>query len=266
MRQTDGVGVRIDAPDYSGTYRSDERADLFAISGFDQVGALGLTWGVASSGSWKDENLGALQLEREDRLLQARAKVGLELGSGVTLSGGGELEDRSADLDGSVPVGSHDGAPDAPVTAFAGRQSGARLGGFAELDAQPWNPLRLVLGVRADRSSLTERMTAEPRVSVSWRPSAHLTVTGAWGVFHQLPDPLLFEPTLGDPDLPSMSARHLIGGVSYDDGERLVRVEVYRKRYGSLVSQTRDHIARGGGTGRPPASTSFSREMCPFSA
>ena len=249
MRQTDGVGVRVDAPDYSGTYRSDESADLFAISGFDQVGGLGLTWGVASSGSWKDENLGALQLEREDRLLQARAKVGLELGSGVTLSGGGELEDRSADLDGSVPVGSHDGAPDAPTIVFAGHQSGARLGGFAELDAQPWNALRLVFGVRADRSSLTERMTAEPRVSASWRPSAHLTVTGAWGVFHQLPNPLLFEPTLGDPDLPSMSARHLIGGVSYDDGERLVRVEVYRKRYGSLVSQTRNHIARGGGTG-----------------
>lgn len=247
--QTDRVGVLVEDPGHSGTYRSDARADLLAISGFDAFGALGLAWGVATSGSRKDEDFGAFRLEREDRLTQARARIDVHLGGGLALAGGAELEDRKADLAGSVPMGSHDNAPDAPAILFAGRRTGARLGGFAEVDVQPWNSLRLVLGVRGDHSSFTDRVTGDPRVSVSWRPARHLTLSGAWGVFHQLPDPLLFDPVLGDPSLPSMSARHLIGGAAYDDGKRLVRIEAYRKRYASLVSQTRDHIARGGGTG-----------------
>ena len=75
MLQTDHVGVRIDDPAYSGVYRSDGRADLVALSGLDSFGVLGLSWGLATSGSRKDEGFGAFQLEREDRLTQARAKI-----------------------------------------------------------------------------------------------------------------------------------------------------------------------------------------------
>ncbi|WP_419161540.1 TonB-dependent receptor [Candidatus Palauibacter sp.] len=249
LYQSDRVGVLVDDPGYSGTFRSDARADLLAISGFDAFGALGLAWGVASSGSRKDEDFGAFRLERDDRLTQARAKIDVHVSPGIELAAGAELENRRADLAGAVPTGSHDSAPGAPTTVFASREVGSRLGGFGEVDIQPWNALRLVLGVRADHSSFTERVTADPRVSVSWRPTAYLTLTGAWGVFHQIPDPLLFEPTLGDPGLPAMSARHLIGGVTYDDGDQLIRVEAYRKQYDSLVSQNRDHSVRGGGTG-----------------
>ena len=249
LYQTDRVGVLIDDPGYSGTFRSEARADLLAISGFEAFGALGLAWGMASSGSRKDEDFGAFRLKRDDRLTQARAKAGGPVGSGIELTSGIELERRRADIKGAVPSGSHDTAPGAPTTIFASREAGSRWGGFGEIDLQPWKALRLVLGVRTDYSSFTERVTADPRVSVSWRPTAHLTLTGAWGVFHQIPDPLLFEPTLGDSGLPAMSARHLIGGLTYEDGDRLLRVEAYHKRYESLVSQTRDHRVRGGGTG-----------------
>ncbi len=249
LYQTDRVGVLIDDPGHSGTYRSDARADLLAVSGFDAFGAFGVTWSVATSGSRKDEDFGAFRLEREDRLTQARAKLDVHVGRGIELAGGTEFEGRNADIAGAVPAGSHDNAPGAPTTVFGSRQKGSRWGGFGEIELQPWNAVRFVVGARADRSSFTNRETADPRVSVSWRPAANLTVTGAWGVFHQIPDPLFFEPTLGDPSLPAMSARHLIGGIAYDDGERLVRIEAYRKRYGSLASQTRDHIVRGGGAG-----------------
>lgn len=264
LYQTDRVGVLIDDPGHSGTYRSDARADLLAVSGFDAFGAFGVTWSVATSGSRKDEDFGAFRLEREDRLTQARVKLDVHVVRGVALAGGTEFEGRNADIAGAVPAGSHDNAPGAPTTVFRSRQTGSRWGGFGEIELQPWNAVRFVVGTRADHSSFADRVTADPRVSVSWRPAANLTVTGAWGVFHQIPDPLFFEPTLGDPSLPAMSARHLIGGIAYDDGERLVRVEAYRKRYGSLASQTRDHIVRGGGTGEAAGFDVFLKGDVPF--
>lgn len=262
--QTDHVGVRIHDPSYSGIYRSDGRADLFAVSGADVSGAVGRTWGVATSGSRKDEDFGAFRLEREDRLIQARAKIEIPVRPGLSLAAGTELEHRGADLAGSVPAASHDNAPDAATTVFSSRESGTRLGGFGEIELQPSNALRLLLGLRADRSSFTGRTALDPRLSATWRPSDQLTVTAAWGVFHQVPDPLHFEPTLGDPSLPAMSARHWIGGVTWDDGTRLVRVEAYRKRYASLAARTREGATRGGGTGTASGLDVFVKEELGF--
>lgn len=260
MFQTDQVGVRINDPGYAGIYRSDARADLVALSGRDGFGSLGLSWGLATSGSRKDEGFGAFRLERGDRLTQARVKVEAPVGRGIALAAGAELEDHAADLAGSVPVAAHDNAPAAPRTAFASRETGTRVGGFAEVELQPSNVFRLLVGARADRSTFTGRVTADPRASASWRPTEHLTLTAAWGVFHQVPDPLFFEPTLGDPALPAMSARHVIGGVTYDDGNSLIRVEAYRKRYESLAARTRDRITRADGTGKAAGLDIFVKE------
>ena len=262
--QTDHVGVRIRDPSYSGIYRSDARADLFAVSGLDGFGAGDLTWGVATSGSRKDENFGAFRIERDDRLTQARAKIEVPVRHGLSLAAGAELEHRDADLAGSVPVASHDNAPDAATTLFSSRESGARLGGFGQIELQPSNVLRLLLGMRSDRSTFTGRTTLDPRLSATWRPTDQLTLTAAWGVFHQIADPLLFEPTLGDPSLPAMSARHWIGGVTWDDGTRLVRVEAYRKRYNSLAARTRDGFTRGAGTGNATGLDVFVKEDLAF--
>ncbi|MXX55787.1 MAG: TonB-dependent receptor [Gemmatimonadetes bacterium] len=247
--QTDQVGVRIDDPSHSGVYSSDGRADLVAVSGLDAFGAVGLKWGVATSGSRKDEDFGAFRLERDDRLNQARARIEVPVRPGLAVALGTELEHREADLAGSVPTASYDNAPDASKTVFSSRESGARLGGFGQVELQPSNVLRLLLGLRADRSTFTGRATLDPRLSATWRPTGMLTLTAAWGVFHQVPDPLLFEPTLGDPSLPAMSARHWIGGATWDAGTRLVRIEAYAKHYASLAARTRDGITRGGGTG-----------------
>lgn len=54
LYQTDRVRVLIDDPGHSGTYRADARADLLAVSGFDVIGALGVAWSVATSGSRKE--------------------------------------------------------------------------------------------------------------------------------------------------------------------------------------------------------------------
>ena len=103
---------------------------------------------MATSGSRKDEDFGAFRLEREDRLTQARAKIEVPVRPGIALAAGAELEHRDADLAGSVPVASHDNAPDAATTVFASLESGVRLGGFGEIELQPSNAVRLLLGMR----------------------------------------------------------------------------------------------------------------------
>ena len=97
-------------------------------------------------------------------------------------------------------------------------------------------------------------------MSATYRPIEGLTLTTAWGVFHQVPDPLLFQPVLGDADLPSMAARHLIGGLTWEDGGRIIRVEAYRKRYRSLAARTRDGITRGQGSGHARGVDLFLKE------
>ena len=258
--QTDRVGVRIDDPGHAGVYRSDGRADLLSVAGLDQLGAVGVSWGLATSGSRKDEDFGAFRLEREDRLGQARARVEVPVRRGVSLAAGAELEHRAADLAGSIPTRSHDNAPGAATTVFTSDESGARVGAFGEVEVRSPSALRLLLGLRADRSGFTGRVTVDPRLSATWRPAEHFALTTAWGVFHQVPDPLLFEPTLGDPALPAMSARHLVAGATWDNGRRLVRVEAYRKRYGSLAARTREGVTRGGGTGAATGVDLFVKE------
>ena len=260
LLQTDHVGVRIDDAGHSGIYRSDGRADLASLSGIDDLGGLGVSWGLATSGSRKDEDFGAFRLEREDRLTQARAKVVAPLGRGASLAAGTELEHRAADIAGSIPARSHDNRPGASTTIFTSDETGTRLGAFGELELQPANQLRFQLGLRADRSTFTGRVTADPRLSASWRPAGHLTLTAAWGAFHQVPDPLLYAAELGDPTLPAMSARHLIAGASWDDGTRLIRVEAYRKRYDALAARTREGITRGGGTGAATGADLFLKD------
>ena len=262
--QTDQVGVRIDDPSHSGVYRSDGRADLLAVSGLDGLGAVGLKWVVAISGSRKDEDFGAFRLERDDRLTQARAKIEVPVRPGLAVAVGVELEHREADLGGSVPMASHDNAPDAAKTVFSSRESGARLGGFGQFELQPSNVLRLLLGLRADQSTFTGRTTLDPRLSATWRPTEMLTLTAAWGVFHQVPDPLLFEITLGDPSLPAMAAQHWIGGATWDAGTHLVRIEAYAKHYASLAARTREGITRGGGTGTARGLDVFVKEELGF--
>ena len=91
MFQTDRVGVRIDDPGYAGIYRSDARTGLVAVSGRDAFGSLGVSWGVATSGSRKDESFGAFRTERGDRLAPGTCKGRSLRPLGDRAGGGGRI-------------------------------------------------------------------------------------------------------------------------------------------------------------------------------
>jgi hypothetical protein len=207
---------------------------------------------VATSGSRRDQSFGAFVLGTSERIDQVRAHVALQAGNSWTLAFGGDGERRTGRFEGSVPAQDHDVGPDARTVVFTSRIPGTRAGMFAEADWWAIQNVRVTAGLRADRSTLTDRWTADPRLAAAWRPSPGVTLTAAWGIYHQVPSPLLYEPEVGDTTLGPMRASHWIAGAQVGGAGVLLRVEAYVKRYAELAQETRSYgvAAHGRGSSR----------------
>lgn len=107
-----------------------------------------------------------------------------------------------------------------------------QFAGFAHRDMTIADVLTVRIGLRAQRSALTNSTSVDPRFGVAWRatPNATLSVTG--GRYHQ--PPTYVELTLNNAnfELKDAEARHLIVGFEYNLAEGLrVKAETYRKLY-----------------------------------
>ena len=59
-----------------------------------------------------------------------------------------------------------------------------------------------------------------------------------WGIYHQFPQPYLYNAMSGDPHLSAQRSQHLIAGVEYSSELVQCRMEAYRKTYAQLVLRT----------------------------
>ena len=98
----------------------------------------------------------------------------------------------------------------------------------------------MIAGARSDHSELTGRWSLDPRLSLAYRPQQFITLTAAWGIYHQVAAPLQYDSVAGTPGLPSMRASQIVLGMQLGDDPWLWRVEAYEKRYHDLVQLTRD--------------------------
>jgi hypothetical protein len=118
---------------------------------------------------------------------------------------------------------------------------------FGEADMLVGRRTRLIAGLRQDRSTLTHASSLDPRVSAAMTIVPGVVLTTAWGVYHQVPDPLFFDSTLGAPTLPSMRATHTIVGLQAGSAGQMLRLELFEKRYHDLAQTTRDYdVVRNG--------------------
>ena len=92
-----------------------------------------------------------------------------------------------------------------------------------------------------------------------------VTVTAAWGLYHQVPDPLYFDDSLAQgARLDPMRAEQRILGAQVGDGDRMARLEAYDKRYNDLAQRTRDYDVVTGGTGRARGVDVFLKGCAPL--
>jgi vitamin B12 transporter len=249
LSQSDRFGVVVDQPAFSGAYDADESHSLVVASWRDVIGRFSHAVSVARAGSHRSQSYGAFQLDNGLGLTQAQVRSGFAATGWLTLTAGADLEHRTDDAVGTYPGNSYDSRPAARVVKFASDLAGNRYALFAEGDLQIGGRVRATLGLRSDRSTLTRTRTWDPRLALALRLSGAATLTGAWGQYHQVPSPLMYEPTIGDPTLGPMRATHWILGWALETHDVMLRVEAYLKRYLDLAQLTRDNRVAGGGTG-----------------
>ena len=249
------LGIEPSDPSASGGYAADFRSSMYQAGWKDLFGAVAPTISVSYAQTHRAEEFGAFTLGDIERSTQLFAQTAWSAANALTLRTGGDAEWRSAAFVGRVPS--------VALTKFDSKTAGARNGLFVESDFQPVNALRLVTGIRSDHSSFTDVRTIDPRVSAALRVGGNATITSAWGVYHQVPDPLYFDAALGRPGLAPMSARQAVIGAQLGDDANIARVELYDKRYRDLSQLSLDRIVVGGGTGSSHGADLFLKGAIP---
>jgi hypothetical protein len=113
---------------------------------------------------------------------------------------------------------------------------------------KPLPDLKLVGGVRADYDGYLRRGWVDPRLAVFWQPWADITLKGAIGLYHQLPDYRvgLLSPLQGNPDLlPEAGSHYMIGLEKRFSDAVTLDVQGY---YKDFFHQARSTLQAGAGT------------------
>ncbi len=153
----------------------------------------------------------------------------------IKFSSAEKYENRKVNYLGKIPEDDFNIKPDAQAKIIDASFRGARFGTYTEF--QSANPLGLnnfsiSAGLRYDKIPGLNLSWIDPRASFGYRLNDKSTLKFGWGIFHQLPDPQLFRPVDGNPNLKSMRAEHFI--LSYDysiDEQNSFRAELYHKVY-----------------------------------
>jgi vitamin B12 transporter len=251
--QATALGAGVDEASWSGTFLLDVNSGMHVVNWRDVFGAFAPSFRVSRTRMNRGEDYGAFLMKTGRTHTSAAGQLDWAPGGALAVRGGVEWEGIRSTLDGSIPDHGYDKAPDARVTVVGSARTGHRIAAFTELDWMPVARTRVITGVRTDHSSLTERTggrTIDPRVSVAYQIAPLITATAAWGVYHQAPDPLFLDETIGDPSLPSMRATHSILGIQAGETGFMARAEVFAKRYTDLAQSDRDYAIVGDGAGK----------------
>jgi vitamin B12 transporter len=248
---TDGnnrLGIGIDDPAFSDTYSHRIRSRLTVLNWRQVTGSFSPQISVSETRLNRDEGFGAFQLAFDVVERQVFAQVDWQAAGDLVVRAGGERSTVLSGILGTIPQFESDARSGARTTLLEADRTGHRFGSFVELDWRRGN-LRLIPGLRSDYSNLTRQRTMDPRVNVAWRIIDGVTATGAWGIYHQVPDPLLFESEIGPGQLASMRARQAVAGLQVGEEAVAFRVEAWRKDYSHLAQLNRDHLVTAEGTG-----------------
>ncbi len=249
LDQWSELGVFLEQPSFSDALDAQAVHGAQVLSWEQALGAARLHAVVAQATAENSLSFGSIDISIEDRLRQLRTFVEWPLSAHLGLSLGAEGVNRRASFEGRRPQQAHDGGAGAPTDVIRASIDDDQRAAFLETDWTPLPDVRAIVGVRSDRSRSTGQQTWDPRASIAVRLSDIATLTGAWGIYHQVPEPALFDNEFGSVDLPSMRAEQRIAGLQVAQGPLLLRVEAYYKRYHDLAQLTRDRDVAAGGVG-----------------
>ena len=246
----DRLGVRVDEPSFDGFYRNRAASRLHNLQWRDILGG----WLIRTSASLNSysarRRLGSLDLEPADLTTKLRTDLEGGLGDRTWLRFGGQTERMDNRFRGTLPRRGDIFDPEAEVFELDHTYGARRTGGYVEVDLKPAHAVAVNAGVRADHHDLARRLVVDPRLSARWSFTRSTDLRLAWGVYHQFPSPLAYNPTSGNPELGPQRAQHWIAGLTHERRELMMRVEAYHKPYRDLVLHDPRLNYTNGGRGR----------------
>jgi len=261
VEQDQELGLVANLPALRGLYRQATRNRLVTLSWRDRFGAWAPQVNVGGGALTRRETVGDGDVETRTRHRQFAGRVSRAVGEGVELSAGIDGVREETRLAKAVAA-----SPGFAGGFFSSTLTGTQTGAFAEADVAVAAHLRVIVGARADESTLTRRTTVDPRVALAWEPRKALTFSLAGGGYRQVPEEYNFLTDTGPVTRPPMRADQLLGAVQIGGGDRLARVEIYKKNYADLVTLNRVYRPVGGGTGRAEGADVFVKTPLPWAA
>jgi hypothetical protein len=246
---TDRLGVLVDEPTATGTYRSTTGRGLGLVSWQNLWDGTFVEATLAASRYHSRRVLGALDLRPAEDGIQARIDLERTVSQSISVRAGGEFERGVSRFEGTVPIGDDPLAPASPVYTLDERIGANRAGGYVEASVQPARRLVVTAGVRSDRHSSSRQIVVDPRLEIVWASTDALRFRVAWGVYHQFGQPFDYNAESGDPGLPAARAEHWIAGAFYTRGLLTLRAEAYSKPYRHLAVETSRAPLAAVGTG-----------------
>lgn len=238
----DEQGVKVERAEYTGTFNGNSKNYFANLQNTDVLLGFAVMKNSLAYNKYSNEwKLGLLDLTKTDYVYSFRNDFEMSVTTSNKVLFGGEYENRKVNYLGKIPEEDFNTSPDGQAKVIDAVFSGSRLGLYTEL--QSANPFgltnfSLTAGLRYDKISGLNLSWIDPRASFGYRLSDKSTIKLGWGIFHQLPDPRLFSPVDGNPNLKSMRAEHFI--LSYDysiDEQNSFRLELYHKKYSNLPKE-----------------------------
>lgn len=107
------------------------------------------------------------------------------------------------------------------------------IASFVEADIYISSKFAARIGVRSEHSSLLDQTTVSPRISLAYKVNDKNQVSAAFGNFYQKPETnYLFRNN----DLSFTKATHYILNYQYAANGKMLRLELFHKKYNSLIS------------------------------
>jgi len=235
----DEQGVKVERAEYNGTFNGNTQNIFLNIQNTDIVFGTVVMKNAVSYNTYSNKwLLGVLDIEKADYVYAARSDFEITLGTSMRLIAGGELENREIRYTGKVPTENYDIRQDAPSLTIDTRFNGTHYGLYSELQTANLfglSQLSATAGVRYDNFTTLHVHWFDPRVSIGYKMNDYSTLRFAAGIFREVPDPRLFNPADGNPNLKPMKAEHIIASYEYAlTDQNSFRIEVYRKNYEDL--------------------------------
>ncbi|HEX4682102.1 MAG TPA: TonB-dependent receptor [Gemmatimonadaceae bacterium] len=258
IARSQALGISASDPSSLGGYSTGSHGSMIVSGWKDVFGSIAPELALSYSTVHRNDGYGPFGLENAERWSQLFTQTAWALQERITMRLGGDLDWRDARFIGTLPESLIGGPPNTRFTEFDSRAAGGRNGAFTEADWRALEDLRLIVGLRTDYSTFTHERTVDPRLSAAYR-AGDVTLTAAAGEYHQVSDPLYFADGIGHPGIGPMGARQYVLGGQLGEDKRIVRVEMYDKRYRDLVGLTRDKVVEDGGTGQARGVDAFVR-------